>query len=410
MKLSNYKIYLQNKIKNILSHVILSIMGFILFPYTVISIYRFKNKEKVKKMLIIATNQGLGNLVLMTPMLKKIREIFPAVKIAVLVDKKTAMDFLYSQKIVDQVMLFNINKVNFSQGLSYFLREIKPKKFSLSIFAYSGDFFYYSIWPLLAGIGWRIVGCRGKQAVSLQRFVNTFVLRWESNQHEVIQYLKLIEPLVREKDYNPECNLLISQSAAKFANGYFKTNNLTADALVLGLHPGSARSDKWKRYPLEKFLQAAKEYKRFYNGNVIFFIGSEEAEFIPRIRSADSNFLVFYDSNIENVIALIKKCCVFLGNDSSLMHIANFLAVPVVAVFGPTIPKKNAPWNGGYRIVRKDLPCSPCYQFSTVNCNQRSCLEKITVEEVFAALQELTAVIRRETLLPKQIQGQNVGD
>jgi ADP-heptose:LPS heptosyltransferase len=65
------------------------------------------------------------------------------------------------------------------------------------------------------------------------------------------------------------------------------------------------------------------------------------------------------------------------------------MGVPIVAIFGPTIYKRNAPWMVPHRIVRKKLACSPCYRFSKIDCEDYKCLELVSVEDVLKSLTEL---------------------
>jgi hypothetical protein len=62
------------------------------------------------------------------------------------------------------------------------------------------------------------------------------------------------------------------------------------------------------------------------------------------------------------------------------MHLAAFSGIPVLAIFGPTDPMVNAPFGPMHRIVRQELPCSPC---KDKQCTDRTCLRSITPEEVF---------------------------
>ncbi len=68
------------------------------------------------------------------------------------------------------------------------------------------------------------------------------------------------------------------------------------------------------------------------------------------------------------------------------MHLAAFAKTPVVAIFGPTDHKINAPYGDLSTVVRKDIACSPC---KNKDCKNRHCLENISVEEVLKAAKEM---------------------
>jgi len=71
------------------------------------------------------------------------------------------------------------------------------------------------------------------------------------------------------------------------------------------------------------------------------------------------------------------------------MHIAAAMKVPFVALFGPTDPQRHLPPAKDFIVIRKSLKCSPCYQR---NCRRISCMEGITVEEVYEAIKQLLEV------------------
>jgi len=68
------------------------------------------------------------------------------------------------------------------------------------------------------------------------------------------------------------------------------------------------------------------------------------------------------------------------------MHLAAAVETPVIALFGPTDPVRTGPYGEGHRVLRKGLPCSPCFQKS---CNRVICMEDISVDEVFDAVKEV---------------------
>jgi ADP-heptose:LPS heptosyltransferase len=89
---------------------------------------------------------------------------------------------------------------------------------------------------------------------------------------------------------------------------------------------------------------------------------------------------------LTQLVSLIKKCHLFIGNSTGPMHIAAAIGVPVVAIFGNIHPLDSylewGPWGEGHIVVSKNLNCPDCHPG---NCRAFSCMELITAEEVFAA-------------------------
>ena len=72
----------------------------------------------------------------------------------------------------------------------------------------------------------------------------------------------------------------------------------------------------------------------------------------------------------------LGRCPVLLTNDTGPMHMAAALAVPVVAVFGPTNPAKFGPFTSLATVLRHEAPCPHCGE---------PCIHSVSVDEVVAA-------------------------
>jgi ADP-heptose:LPS heptosyltransferase len=71
------------------------------------------------------------------------------------------------------------------------------------------------------------------------------------------------------------------------------------------------------------------------------------------------------------------------------MHLAAASGAQVIAIFGPTDYKINAPYGKEHTVIREGITCSPCKKR---DCNDRQCINPITVEKVFEAV---NAVLKR---------------
>jgi heptosyltransferase-2 len=101
----------------------------------------------------------------------------------------------------------------------------------------------------------------------------------------------------------------------------------------------------------------------------------------------------FSECSLEKTVALIKRCHLFISNDSGLLKFADGLGKKIVALYGPIDEKVYGPYLSDNRsiILKKDLPCRPCYNnFRLQACSRdRECLKSISVEEVFEAAVKL---------------------
>jgi heptosyltransferase-2 len=98
-------------------------------------------------------------------------------------------------------------------------------------------------------------------------------------------------------------------------------------------------------------------------------------------------------------MALLKRCSLFIGNDSGIMHLAAAAGIPLVALFGPQSPVKFGPWSERAVVIYKKFACSPCRQKFFTECEpslrlRPACIEAITVDEVFRTGMQLLSSIK----------------
>ena len=103
-------------------------------------------------------------------------------------------------------------------------------------------------------------------------------------------------------------------------------------------------------------------------------------------------------TDFGQLAAVLSRCSLLISNDSGVMHVGAAVGTHVVAIFGPSNPKAWGPWDGiegkRTRVVRVELPCSPClYVGHSVGrrygCPGMTCLEAITPPMVLAAAEQL---------------------
>ena len=90
-------------------------------------------------------------------------------------------------------------------------------------------------------------------------------------------------------------------------------------------------------------------------------------------------------TNLGELAALFSLADLVITPDTGPMHLAAAVKAPLIALFGPTAPWRTGPYGNGHAVLRKELPCSPCFR---KKCPTGECLDQITVEEVLKAAEE----------------------
>ena len=103
--------------------------------------------------------------------------------------------------------------------------------------------------------------------------------------------------------------------------------------------------------------------------------------------------------DLPSTAAVLGQLDLFVTGDTGPMHMAAAMGVPVVALFGPSDPNRYGPRASAERIMRVQLPCSPCGQVRLPPARCRGhvpdCMDGISVDAVVAAALDLLGVESR---------------
>jgi ADP-heptose:LPS heptosyltransferase len=98
--------------------------------------------------------------------------------------------------------------------------------------------------------------------------------------------------------------------------------------------------------------------------------------------------------SLSELRALFERSALYVGGDSGPLHIAASSRIPIVGLYGPTLPARSAPWRPAYyrsaSVEVEGLPCRPCDQRACVPRDYR-CLTAISPQQVIDAAEGLLA-------------------
>jgi len=347
-------------------------------------------KYKINNILAISTT-GLGNLVLYTPVLKALRRDFPDSNITLLVGSKVAADLLVGSKVIDEIIIYDKSKkqLRYIRG---FLKTIRKYRFDLVVTSFLDQSFKIALLSKLSGAVYRA----GFNHPLYGRLYSHRV-EVDGQKHEIEYNLDLLRALGIKIRRAQEKQPFVYTTAIdeELANDFCIKNHLTRKDIIVGVHPGSGLvSGTAKRWPKEKYAKLCDLLMDMPRTKVIIFGGPEEryaAEEMARFMRKKP-VIAAGEMSIKTTSCLIKRCQLFIANDSGLMHIATAVKTPVIAIFGPTLWWKNYPWGKNNVVIRKNLPCAPCYRYAPIKCDDIACLKKITVEEVLDKARQVLRV------------------
>lgn len=200
-----------------------------------------------------------------------------------------------------------------------------------------------------------------------------------------------------DKRYSDE--LPISTLAKEKARTLLTGLGINLTNKLIGISPAAAYGTA-KQWPPKQFAELIDRIETEMPGYEILLFGSAgERERIAQIIASSKTCSENKKTNLynlagqlklEEVFACISLCHIFVSNDSGLMHVAYSLNIPLAAIFGPTLPHKTGPLPGYHprvKILHHPVPCAPC-NYRDCPADQ-ACMNKVTVAEVFAAINEL---------------------
>lgn len=338
------------------------------------------HRPSALRILIRGTN-WLGDAVMTTPALVRLRGKFPDAHIALLTPDKLR-DLWLHHPAVNEIISFVPG-----EGIFAVSGKMRAGKFDLVLVLPNSPRSAIESW--LAGIPQRI-GCarpwrnffltqavaprpgawkmRKRSAAEIKRLISHFpspVSRLPATAHQIHEYLHLVAALGADPEpIAPQ--LFIAPEEAEAAKKKFGLAEITQP--ILGLNPG-AEYGPAKRWPVERFIAAAREIANRTNCAWILFGGSGDVEIVNQIASQlpSANFHLLNlagRTSLRELMALLKSCRVLLTNDSGPMHVAAALGTPVIVPFGSTSPELTGPGLPGdtrHRLLRSDVPCSPCF-------------------------------------------------
>jgi heptosyltransferase II len=377
-----------------------------------------RSDAKAGRRLLVRGTNWLGDAVMTTPALLRLRETFPAAHIALLTPEKLGGLWKY-HPAVNETICFAPGDGVLGAG-----RKLRAGKFDAALVLPNSPRSAMEVW--LAGIPQRIGYARPwrnffltqtvaprAEAVKMRKrtiseirqlvaadgsqrsnSVSRVLPNAATNAHQIHEYLHLAaalganpEPLAPQLSVTPE---EIEAAQKKF--GLEELNRTGGTPVPLfGLNPG-AEYGPAKRWPVERFIAAAQEIQKRTNCAWLLFGGMGDKAITAQIESAirHSPFVIRNlsgQTSLRELMALLKLCRVLLTNDTGPMHVAAALGTPVVVPFGSTSPELTGPGLPGdprHRLLKSDAPCSPCF---LRDCPiDFRCMNGISVERVVEAV------------------------
>jgi lipopolysaccharide heptosyltransferase I len=212
-------------------------------------------------------------------------------------------------------------------------------------------------------------------------FYDIAVPRRSFHTHAVDWYLETLKtlsvPISAQFDWLP----VRPEVASKLDRAW----SLKAKRWIL-VQPGA----RWmnKRWPVEHFAQSVQALAESHPNHSFAVLGSaDEQPLAAQVCAAAPSRCLDLSGKLTlpELVEWIRSAELMLTNDTGPMHIAAAVGTPVVALFGPTEPRRTGPYGQLERALQISLPCVPCMRSRCRYEKPLECLRGLTPEPVLAS-------------------------
>lgn len=336
----------------------------------------------------------MGDTLMTTPALQKIKESRPDCELTFFTFSHVTHEVMRNNPHIDNLWYYPIKAIHFIQGTFHVLSNF-ALRYDTCINFYPSNRIAYNGFSIMTGAKKRI----GHQYLHM----NFSQLNWLKNRtikedftlHCVEENIRLLKFLNITPDLKtiPQTKVYLTDDEKEFGTSFVSKNNLSH---IVGIHAGTStfKGHLNRRWPPDKFVQMINQLPEIH----FFLFGTlDEIKVNNHIKSSVKNsnqVTIITDKSLREVAAIIGELDAFISNDSGLMHMAAAMSTPVVAILGPTNQNFIHPWQVKHKIIRTELPCSPCFYYSpkALQCklnNSFKCLTELDAKKVSNAVREL---------------------
>ncbi|MEI8138845.1 MAG: glycosyltransferase family 9 protein [bacterium] len=338
--------------------------------------------EDIKRILVIRPG-GLGDMVLLQPMLKKIHEKYPGALIDLICERRNE-DIL-------KLSTFPMNVFTYDAHPLRLLRRLWAGGYDVVID--SEQFHYFSaVMALLSRASIRI----GYKINPGRNPIYTHLITYNLEGYEADEFMKLLGPFgVCGPAEVSGCLAIPDVTLPEDVASWLGKVQKEHKRLML-VHVGA--SIRYKTWAFANFIELLQGLCRNEENSIGLAGGCGDcamaSELAERCGLGDRVKVLAGRLSIVQTAKLLSGADLFVGGDSGIAHLAAAYDVPEVVMFGPSDAKKWCRESDTVAVVRKEMACSPCFIFGYHKyCRTIACMQAVGVKQVLEACHQVGRIV-----------------
>jgi ADP-heptose:LPS heptosyltransferase len=335
---------------------------------------------EINRILLIRPG-GMGDMVLLLPVLKSLRRNFPRAVIHLVCEKRNR-DILRLAGFSDGALLYDAHPL----GL---FRRVLQAPYDVAID--TEQFHYFSaLMALLSRAPVRI----GFKISPGRNLLYTHLVNYDLGGYEADQFMNLTRPLGLSEHAEVEGCLTVDMAAVPLGV-LRRIEKLESTGGLVVVHAGS--TSRYKHWASENVAALIEQLGQGDAALSFVLLGNaRERRLAERVLDGAGRggrvISLAGQLTVAQSAAVIRRAVLYVGGDSGLAHVAVALGTPTVIWFGPSDSQKWGVRGPRRAVVRRPLVCSPCCIFGYHKlCRPVTCMRELAVVDVLQACREVMA-------------------
>ena len=358
---------------------------------------------EVKHVLVIRPDE-IGDVVMITPFLRELRHNVPNAWITLIVNPQV-LNLVDTCPYVNEILTCQrpryglpITPSLYLRALILAARSLWHRHFDLVILLrWDVDYYNSSFLAYFSGAPWRVAYSETvsvlKQKLNCQfDLLFTDVLKTDALKHEVERNLDILSFLGGEVKEN-RLELWLNDEDEKKANEILTSQGGNHGTVLVAIHAGAGTAKR--KWAVELYAQLVNWICVQYQAAIVYVGGNEDALVSRQVASIAGGIAIHAAgiASLRVTTAILKRCCLLIGNDSGPIHMAAAMNIPVVVISchsyasapdNANSPIRFKPWSSRHVVLQPAKPVPPCKQECTAQTAH--CILGVTIEQVKAAV------------------------